>query len=128
MILLGNVTMQGDGEEKSYSSALSYRADGGGVYIEQTAKVVIERGTVFRNLKGRNGGAIYLHQDRLTTTSLTKGFGYRTLRIFLFRNARFENCEAEFDGGAIYVVNPLKMTLQDISFLGNSARNEGGAL
>ena len=72
-------------------------------------------------MRGRYGGAIYLYQDRLTTTSLTKGLGYRTLRVYLITNVKFEDCSAEFDGGAIYVKNPLKMNLRHASFIGNKA-------
>ena len=115
------------GIDESYERALAYRADGGGIYIEQTAKVVIQD-TRFVNLKGRYGGALYIHQDRLTTTSLTLGLGYRTLRVYLLSDVVFENCEAEFDGGAIFVKNPMKMSITNGSFVANSARREGGAL
>ena len=114
--------------EKSYSSFLSYRADGGALYIEQTAKVIIQGGTSFKNLKGRYGGAIYIYQDRLTTTSLTKGLGYDQLRPYVITDAKFENCDAQFDGGAIYAKNPMKMRIIDSIFFNNNATEEGGAL
>ena len=125
MFMIKNSTLTGI--DKSFESSLAYRADGGGIYIEQTAKVVIQD-TNFFSLKGRYGGALYIHQDRLTTTSLTLGLSYQTLRIYLLENVVFENCEADFDGGAIYVKNPMKMELKVGSFLGNKAHGEGGAI
>lgn len=125
MFMIKNSTLTGIDE--SFESSLAYRADGGGIYIEQTAKVVIQD-TNFFGLKGRYGGALYIHQDRLTTTSLTLGLSYQTLRIYLLDNVVFENCVADFDGGAIYVKNPMKMELNVGSFLGNTAHREGGAI
>ena len=106
---------------------MPYRSDGGGVYIEQTAKVIID-GTNFTDLNGRYGGALYINQDRLTTTSLTLGLNYNSLRIYSFTDIKFENCHAEFDGGAVWVKNPLKMEMRSVTFFNNTAEREGGAI
>ena len=84
--------------------------------------------TTFRNFLSRNGGAIYIEQERLTTTALTKAKSYDTIRPYYFEDVKFENCTAEFDGGAIYVKNPLRMTLKEAVFFKNSASKEGGAI
>jgi hypothetical protein len=42
-----------------YSKDMSFRSDGGGLYIEQTAKMTI-KSTIFSDLKGRYGGALYI--------------------------------------------------------------------
>lgn len=60
---------------KSYSKDIMFRSDGGGVYIEQTAKVTI-KSTIFSDLKARYGGALYISQDRLSSDSLYKSFGF----------------------------------------------------
>ena len=127
MVLLKGTTIKSNDDQASLSSFLNYRSDGGGLYIEQTAKVVIQDSS-FENLKGRYGGAIYIYQDRLTTTSLTKGLGFTTLRVYLLEDVKFTNCFSEFDGGAIYAKNPLRMTIKDATFTGNVAKRNGGAI
>ena len=126
-VSLTNVILKGDGQKKAVHPAIPYHPDGGALYIEQTARVVVKK-TEFRDLRARYGGAIYIHQDRLTNTALTLEKNYRTIRPYFFSDVKFENCEAEFDGGAIYVRNPLRMTIQQASFFKNSAGREGGAV
>lgn len=50
------------------------------------------------------------------------------MRVYLLTNVIFEDCYAEFDGGAIYVKNPLKMSLRSANFIGNRAERGGGAI
>lgn len=59
MFFLKRVKIQSNGNTQSQSNFLNYRSDGGGLFIEKTAKVVIQN-TDFINLKGRYGGAIYI--------------------------------------------------------------------
>ena len=124
---MNGVVFVGDGQKRSASAALPYDSDGGALHVTQTARIVI-RDTEFRNLKGRYGGAVYIEQDRLTTSALTLEKSYKTIRPYWFENVKFENCEAEFDGGAIYALNPLRMTVRFATFFQNSAGREGGAI
>ena len=64
----------------------------------------------------------------MTTSALTLEKSYKTIRPYWFENVKFENCMAEFDGGAIYALNPLRMTVRFATFFQNSAGREGGAL
>lgn len=59
MFSMKKCTLKGDGSPFSFSKSLPYRSDGGGVYIEQTAKVIIDE-VKFLNLHGRYGGALYI--------------------------------------------------------------------
>ena len=53
-------SFDGNGKDRSAIGSLSYRSNGGGLFIEKTSKISIRSKTVFRDLRGRFGGAIYI--------------------------------------------------------------------
>lgn len=82
--------------------------DGGGIY--NIGSIIIEDSVTFTsNICGHNGGAIYNNTNGSITGNYT---------IFMGNEG--------FNGGAIYNQNIIKLT--DANYIGNTARNYGGAL
>ena len=109
-------------------SSLPFRVDGGGIYIEQTSLVEISSGNIFKDLTGRTGGCLYIKQDRNSVTALDEYQGTSNSDGISIKSSSFENCEAEFDGGAIYIENPYNAALLEVTFDSNVAAEEGGAV
>ena len=121
-------SISGDGQRYSRVGNLLYRVDGGGLYLDKMGKVTINQKSKFKNLKGRNGGAIYINNDRPSTIALNADVGSQRFARVLVNDVTIENCEAEFNGGAIYLNNPMNVQIQSNRMHFNTAADEGGAI
>ena len=121
-------TVLGSGQDPKVSS-LPFRVDGGGVYIEQTSRVDISTNNIFKDLTGRTGGCLYIKQDRNSVTAQESTAGAYADSGITISGGTFTNCQAEFNGGAIYLENPLDAKIgPSVVFESNAAADEGGAL
>ena len=87
--------------------------DGGAIYVEAGSTIEVINCTFQNNFASNDGGAIYMADDSLTSTSTIYDSTF-TLNI------------AANNGGAIYTASTLNVTLSDFSY--NNASNSGGSM
>jgi len=87
--------------------------DGGAIYVEAGSTIEVINCTFQNNFASNDGGAIYMADDSLTSTS----------SIY---DSIFTKNFADNNGGAIYTASTLNVTLSDFSY--NNASNSGGSM
>ena len=87
--------------------------NGGAIYVEAGSTIEVINCTFQNNFASNDGGAIYMADDSLTSTSTIYDSTF-TLNI------------AANNGGAIYTASTLNVTLSDFSY--NNASNSGGSM
>ena len=80
------------GKSQPKVSSLAFRVDGGGIYIEQTSLVTISDDSSFKDLTGRNGGCLYIKQDRNSVTAMDEYEGSYEKNAIDISTSNFENC------------------------------------
>ena len=101
-------------------------SNGGGLNIPWALEVTIT-GSQFSNLKAKNGGAIYYHQQS-DNTVVALDARYRAQSYsFTIKQTEFVNNDAELRGGTLYLHDIKAGDIKSSNFL-NSKAEQGGVI
>ncbi|MBQ9813439.1 MAG: fibronectin type III domain-containing protein, partial [Thermoguttaceae bacterium] len=124
---------QEDGDQSTSFTKNSATNDGGAIYTVGADN--ISNATFTDNTATRNGGGIYNNGETVVANAAFTGNDatndggaiYNNTTLNLDETVSFESNSAGY-GGAIYVTDEGVLTTNAVSFTGNSATNDGGAI
>lgn len=125
------------GEPSPPISDLDFRTDGAGFHISETMAVSFTMANTFKGLTGRYGGVIYFDSSPNSVITQRLMSNGKLTNAISFNELIITDCNAEFDGGAFYLVDPLMTTISNSVISGCKAgtrvdkvnlTGEGGAI